>query len=182
MSMQGWQALHSLSRDSSVKERRLAPGTTKRVMSYAGPYKVQIAWFLGVVVVESVLVVASPLLLKSLVDDGIYPKDSAVVIRLSLLVALIAIVGAGLTLVERWFSARIGEGLIYDLRTQVFSHVLRQPVAFFTRAQTGALVTPAGQRRHRRPAGVHVGAVQRRQQRHHPGARSSSRWPRSPGR
>ena len=144
MSMQGWQALHSLSRDSSVKERRLAPGTTRRVMGYARPYKVQIGWFLGIVVIESLLVVASPLLLKSLVDDGIYPKDSAVVVRLSLLVALIAVVGAGLTLVERWFSARIGEGLIYDLRTQVFSHVLRQPVAFFTRAQTGALVTRLG--------------------------------------
>jgi ATP-binding cassette subfamily B protein len=142
--MQGWQALHSLSRDSSVKERRLAPGTTRRVLGYAKPYKVQIAWFLGIVVIESVLVVASPLLLKSLVDDGIYPKDAAVVVRLSLLVALIAILGAGLTLVERWFSARIGEGLIYDLRTQVFSHVLRQPVAFFTRAQTGALVTRLG--------------------------------------
>ena len=144
MSMQGWQALHSLSRDSSVKEQHLAPGTTRRVMGYARPYKVQIAWFLGVVVIESVLVVASPLLLKSLVDDGIYPKDAAVVVRLSLLVALIAIVGAGLTLVERWFSARIGEGLIYDLRTQVFSHVLRQPVAFFTRTQTGSLVTRLG--------------------------------------
>ncbi|HYN67193.1 MAG TPA: ABC transporter ATP-binding protein [Ornithinibacter sp.] len=144
MSMQGWQALHSLSRDSSVKERRLAPGTTRRVMGYARPYKVQIGWFLGLVVVESVLVVATPLLLKSLVDDGIYPQDSALVVRLSLLVALIAILGAGLTLVERWFSARIGEGLIYDLRTEVFSHVLRQPVAFFTRAQTGALVTRLG--------------------------------------
>jgi ATP-binding cassette subfamily B protein len=142
--MQGWQALHSLTRDSSVKERRLAPGTTRRVLGYARPYKVQIAWFLGIVVIESVLVVAAPLLLKSLVDDGIYPKDSALVVRLSLLVALIAIVGAGLTLVERWFSARIGEGLIYDLRTQVFSHVLRQPVAFFTRAQTGSLVTRLG--------------------------------------
>jgi ATP-binding cassette, subfamily B, bacterial len=144
VSMQGWQALHSLSRDSSVKERRLAPGTTRRVLAYATPYKVQIGWFLGVVVIESVLVVASPLLLKSLVDDGIYPKDAALVVKLSLLVALIAVLGAGLTLVERWFSARIGEGLIYDLRTQVFSHVLRQPVAFFTRAQTGALVTRLG--------------------------------------
>ena len=144
MSMQGWQALHSLSRDSSVKERRLAPGTTRRVVGYARPYKVQIGWFLGIVVLESLLVVASPLILKSLVDDGIYPKDAAVVVRLSLLIALIAVVGAGLTLVERWFSARIGEGLIYDLRTQVFSHVLRQPVAFFTRAQTGALVTRLG--------------------------------------
>ncbi len=144
MSMTGWQALHSLSRDSSVKERRLAPGTTRRVLGYARPYKKAIAWFLGLVVVESALVVATPLLLKAIIDDGIYPKDSGVVVRLSLLVALIALVGGVLTLVERWFSARIGEGLIYDLRTQVFSHVLRQPVAFFTRAQTGALVTRLG--------------------------------------
>ncbi|WP_404348041.1 ABC transporter ATP-binding protein/permease [Phycicoccus jejuensis] len=144
MSMTGWQALHSLSRDSSVKERRLAPGTTRRVFGYARPYKKAIAWFLGLVVVESALVVATPLLLKAIIDDGIYPKDSGVVVRLSLFVALIALVGGVLTLVERWFSARIGEGLIYDLRTQVFSHVLRQPVAFFSRAQTGALVTRLG--------------------------------------
>lgn len=144
MSMQGWQALHSLSRDASVKERRLTPGTTRRVLGYARPYKVAIAWFLGLVVVESVLVVATPLLLRSLIDDGIVPKDSSVVVRLSLVVAAIAVVSGALTLVERWFSARIGEGLIYDLRTQVFSHVLRQPVAFFTRAQTGALVTRLG--------------------------------------
>ncbi len=144
MSMQGWQALHSLSRDASVKERRLTPGTTRRVLGYARPYKVAIAWFLGLVVVESVLVVATPLLLKSLIDDGIVPKDSDVVVRLSLVVAGLAVVSGALTLVERWFSARIGEGLIYDLRTEVFSHVLRQPVAFFTRAQTGALVTRLG--------------------------------------
>ena len=144
MSMQGWQALHSLTRDASVKERRLTPGTTKRVLGYARPYKVQIAWFLGLVVIESALVVATPLILKSLIDDGIYPKDSAVVVRLSLLVAVIAVVSGALSLVERWFSARIGEGLIYDLRTEVFSHVLRQPVAFFTRAQTGSLVTRLG--------------------------------------
>jgi ATP-binding cassette subfamily B protein len=144
VSMHGWQALHSLSRDASVKERRLAPGTTRRVLGYARPYTRQIAWFLGLVVVESVLVVATPLLLKMLIDDGIEPKNSGLVVRLSLLVAAIAVISGALTLVERWFSARIGEGLIYDLRTQVFSHVLRQPVAFFTRAQTGSLVTRLG--------------------------------------
>ena len=144
MSMQGWQALHSLSRDASVKERRLAPGTTRRVLRYARPYKAPIAWFLGLVVIDSMLVVATPLILKSLIDDGIEPQDSAVVVRLSLLVAVLAVVSGALTLVERWFSARIGEGLIYDLRTEVFSHVLRQPVAFFTRAQTGSLVTRLG--------------------------------------
>jgi ABC-type multidrug transport system fused ATPase/permease subunit len=90
------------------------------VLGYARPYSGPIAWFLGLVVIESVLVVATPLLLKSLIDDGIYPRDSAVVVRLSLIVAGIAVVSGALTLVERWFSARIGEGLIYDLRTQVF--------------------------------------------------------------
>ena len=144
MSMHGWQALHSLTRDASVKERRLAPGTTRRVLGYARPYTRQIAWFLALVVVESVLVVATPLLLKMLIDEGIAPQNSALVVRLSLLVAVIAVLSGALTLVERWFSARIGEGLIYDLRTQVFSHVLRQPVAFFTRAQTGSLVTRLG--------------------------------------
>ena len=144
MSMSPWQAMHSLSRDSAVKERRLAPGTTRRVLGYARPYSRTIAAFLALVVVDATLVVATPLILKSLVDDGVIPRDSGVVVRLALLVAAIAVVSSVLTLVQRWFSARIGEGLIYDLRTQVFGHVLRQPVAFFTRAQTGALVTRLG--------------------------------------
>ena len=84
---------------------------------------------------------ATPLLLKELIDNGITPSDRGVVVELALVVAALAVVSGGLTLVERWFSSRIGEGLIYDLRTEVFSHVLRQPIAFFTRAQTGALVT-----------------------------------------
>ena len=89
----------------------------------------------------STLVVATPLLLRKLIDEGVTPQNRAVVVQLSLLVAGLAVAEAALTLVQRWFSARIGEGLIFDLRTQVFSHVLRQPIAFFTRAQTGALVS-----------------------------------------
>ena len=141
MSMAGWQAIHSLSKDSSVRYKELAPGTTRRVLSYAAPYKRIIAVFLSLVVVDAVLIVATPFLLKSLIDDGIYPKDSGLVVRLALLVALIALVSAAVTLVSRWLSSRIGEGLIVDLRTQVFAHVMRQPIAFFTRAQTGALVS-----------------------------------------
>ncbi len=141
MSVNGWQVMSSMTRDSSVRDHRLAPGTSRRVLGYAAAYKRLIAVFLGLTVVDSVLVVASPLLLQRLVDDGVIPKDSEVVVRLALLVAAIAVSDAVLTLVERWYSARIGEGLIYDLRTEVFSHVLRQPIAFFTRAQTGALVT-----------------------------------------
>jgi ATP-binding cassette subfamily B protein len=139
--MSGWMAMRSLTRDDSVKDRRLAPGTARRVIGYARPFRVQIAFFVVLVVVDAALVVATPLLLKELIDNGITPGDRGVVIELSLIVAALAIADAALTLVERWYSARIGEGLIYDLRTEVFSHVLRQPIAFFTRAQTGALVS-----------------------------------------
>ena len=141
MGMQPWMAMRSMSRDSSVAEKTLAPGTRRRVLSYAAPYRGSIIGFLVVVVVDSSLVVAVPLLLKRLVDDGVIPKDSEVVVRLAVLVAAIAILDAVLTIVSRWYSSRIGEGLINDLRTEVFAHVLRQPIAFFTRAQTGSLVT-----------------------------------------
>ncbi|WP_374969025.1 ABC transporter ATP-binding protein [Terrabacter sp. BE26] len=134
-------AMRSMSRDSSVTERSLSPGTRRRVLTYAAPYRSAIITFLVVVVVDSVLVVTVPLLLKSLVDDGVIPKDSSVVVRLAIVVAGIAVLDALLTVVSRWYSARIGEGLINDLRTQVFGHVLRQPIAFFTRAQTGSLVS-----------------------------------------
>ncbi len=141
MGMQPWMAMRSMSRDSSVAERRLAPGTRRRVLGYARPFRADIAAFLVVVVLDSLLVVAVPLLLKAIVDDGVVPKDSAVVVKLSLLVALIAVVDVLFTIVSRWYSARIGEGLINDLRVEVFGHVLRQPIAFFTRAQTGSLVS-----------------------------------------
>jgi ATP-binding cassette subfamily B protein len=110
-------------------------------MGYARPYRGQIAVFVALVVVDAALVVATPLLLREIIDHGITPRDRGVVVQLSLLVALLAVLDAALGLVERWYSARVGEGLIYDLRTEVFSHVLRQPIAFFTRAQTGALVS-----------------------------------------
>jgi ATP-binding cassette subfamily B protein len=133
--------MRSLSRDSEIGQRKLAPGTAKRVIGYARPYKSQIVVFLILVILDSALVVATPLLLKQIIDKGVTPGDSAVVIRLSLIIAVIAVLDGALTVVQRWYSSRIGEGLIFDLRTQVFSHVLKQPIAFFTRAQTGALVS-----------------------------------------
>ena len=95
MSMQqGWQVMRSMSRDSSVKEQTLAEGTTKRVMSYARPYRGRIAAFLVLVVIDAVLVVATPLILKSLVDDGVVPGDRQVVVRLAVLVAGLALLTA----------------------------------------------------------------------------------------
>ena len=142
MSMHGnYAAYSSFRKDPSVVGQRLAPGTVRRIAAFARPYRVWIALFLVTVVIDAVLVVATPLLFKRIIDDGVNAGDSAVVIRLSLIVAAIAVADALLTLVGRWWSSRIGEGLIYDLRTQVFAHVQRMPVAFFTRTQTGALIS-----------------------------------------
>ncbi|MGW4798079.1 ABC transporter ATP-binding protein, partial [Nonomuraea sp. NPDC004297] len=131
----------SLRRDGSVTKQRLRPGTVRRIARYARPYTRQIAAFLLLVVAGAVIVVANPLLMKAIIDDGILPRQTGVVIWLAVAIGALALVDAGLTLVQRWFSARIGEGLIYDLRTEVFDHVQRLPVAFFMRAQTGALVS-----------------------------------------
>ena len=136
-----WMMMRSLSRDQSVKDAHLAPGTRRRVLGYATPYRKAIIAFLGVVVVDAVLVVAVPLLLREIIDKGVIPHDSSLVVRLAVVVAAIAVLDAILTVVSRWYSARIGEGLINDLRGEVFGHVLRQPIAFFTRTQTGSLVS-----------------------------------------
>ncbi|WP_068397986.1 ABC transporter ATP-binding protein [Kribbia dieselivorans] len=142
MSMQpGWMMMRSLSKDGSVRDAELPPGTTARVLSYAKPLTGPIVVFLVVVVLGSMTVVATPLLLARIVDDGVTPGNHGLVTRLAVLVAVLAVAEALLGLVQRWMSSRIGEGLIYVLRTQVFDHVLRQPIAFFTRAQTGALVS-----------------------------------------
>ncbi|MEU7857307.1 ABC transporter ATP-binding protein [Nonomuraea sp. NPDC049141] len=137
----GPQIFTSLRRDNSVTQQRLTPGTVRRIARYARPYTGQITAFLLLVIAGAVIVIANPLLMKAIIDDGILPRKSGVVAGLAVAIAALALVDAGLTLVQRWFSARIGEGLIYDLRTEVFDHVQRMPVAFFMRAQTGALVS-----------------------------------------
>jgi ATP-binding cassette, subfamily B, bacterial len=135
-----WRTLRSFG-DEDLKSHGLARGTLRRIATFARPYTGIIVFFLVLVVVDALLVVASPLLFKTIIDDGVSKGDSALVTWLALLVALIAFAEAGLTLAQRYFSARIGEGLIYDLRSRVFSHVQRMPLAFFTRTQTGALVS-----------------------------------------
>jgi len=127
--------------DPSVKSQKLKPGTISRIISYGKPYKTQISIFLVTVVIEALLVISSPLLLRELIDKGVIPKDPGLVTKLALLVGLLAIVDAAFNIFGRWFSARIGEGLIYDLRSQVFAHIQRQSIAFFTRTQTGALIS-----------------------------------------
>ena len=141
MSMGSWQVMQSLTKDSSVKGAKLKPGTTKRVLSYAGPYRRRITFFLVLVVIDALLVIATPLILKEIVDKGVVEQDKQLIVWLGVAAAVVAVLDAVLGVAERWLSAGLGEGLIYDLRREVFGHVLRQPIAFFTRAQTGALVT-----------------------------------------
>lgn len=139
--MSGFQMMRSMSQKSSMRGARLRAGTVRRVVAYARPYRGRIALFLLLVVLSALLVVAIPLLLKLIVDDGILEGDRNLVVGLALLVAVVALVDAALGVLQRWTSARIGEGLIYDMRREVFGHVLDQPIAFFTRTQTGALVS-----------------------------------------
>jgi ATP-binding cassette subfamily B protein len=136
-----WHSMRSFSRDRSVAHQRLKPGTVRRIFSYARPYRRDLIFFLVIVALDAVVTVAVPLMLRGLIDDGIVPRKIGVVLAIGVAVAGLALFDALLTIGQRWFSARIGEGLIYDLRTEVFAHVQRQPIAFFTRTQTGSLVS-----------------------------------------
>jgi len=138
---QVWMTMRSMTADPSLKSQRLKEGTLKRIFSYAAPYKKQIVFFLATVVIDAILIVTTPLLLRKLIDQGVIPKDSGLITQLALLVGGLAVLDALFNIVGRWFSSRIGEGLIYDLRSQLFTHVQRQSVAFFTRTQTGALIS-----------------------------------------
>src|SRR6266436_6455914 len=127
--------------DPSITKQKLKPGTIRRLASYARPYRVHLTVFLFATAVDAVITVVNPLLLREIIDHGILARNDRIVIGIASAVAAVALFDAVLGFVIRWFSARIGEGLIYDLRTQVFDHVQRQPIAFFTRAQTGSLVS-----------------------------------------
>lgn len=137
----GWMALRTLSSDQSVKSAKLKPGTLKRIFAYAIPYKSTFVLFLFCLIADAFLTIATPLLLRELIDNGVIPKDRAVVTTMAITVAVLALLTAAVNIVVRWISAKIGEGLIYDLRSQVFRHVQEQSIAFFTRTQTGALIS-----------------------------------------
>jgi ATP-binding cassette subfamily B protein len=140
MNPASWQAMRSFSRDSSVTRQRLKPGTVRRVASYARPYRRELTIFMIATALDAVVTVAVPLLL-GLIVNKIQAKDTRAVLVIAGAVAGFAVFDAFLSIAQRWYSARVGEGLIYDLRTEVFRHVQQQPIAFFTRAQTGSLVS-----------------------------------------
>jgi ATP-binding cassette, subfamily B, bacterial len=141
MSMSTMGLWRRMSQDPEIAQHQLSPGVVWRVLRFAKPYRPQISVFVVLVVIMAALAVAPPLLFKQIIDEGVLQGNQRLLVILSLTVAALAVLQAVLNLVQRWFSSTIGEGLIFDLRTQVFDHVLQMPVAFFTRTQTGKLVS-----------------------------------------
>lgn len=139
----GWGMLRALRREGELGTRRASRQTARRVLAFARPYRRDILIFIFMVVLSSIIAVATPVLAGSVINaitrGG--SEAAATVIRIALLIAGLAVLEAGLSLVQRWYSARIGEGIILDLRTRVYDHVQRMPLQFFTRTQTGALVS-----------------------------------------
>ncbi|MCG6568259.1 ABC transporter ATP-binding protein [Tessaracoccus sp. ZS01] len=139
--MGGGRVLGRLATGSEIRDHKLDRGTARRVIAYGGPFKGLILLFLVSVTLGSALSVVPLLLFQRIIDDGVLAGDVRLIVVLSLAVAGMAIGSAALSIVERWCSARIGEGLIYSMRTQIFDHVLRMPIAFFSRSHTGKLVS-----------------------------------------
>ncbi len=137
----GWGLMRSFRRDSSVTQEQLPPGIFRRILRFAAPYKKLLSVFLVLIVVDALISAANPLIYRQIIDVGIAKKNTTVVVDLAIVVGGLALADAGITLWQRYVSARVGEGLIYDMRSKVFSHLQRMPIAFFTRTQTGALVS-----------------------------------------
>ena len=137
----GWGLMRSMRRDQSITHQKLSPGIMRRIRQFARPYRSMLTVFLVLIVADAVIGAANPLIYREIIDRGIRHHEIHFIVALALLVGLLAITDAGLSLWQRWVSARVGEGLIFDMRAQVFEHVQRMPIAFFTRTQTGALVS-----------------------------------------
>jgi ATP-binding cassette subfamily B protein len=131
----------SFAGEEDGRTRRLRPGAGRRILAFARPYRRQLAIFLGLIVVGAVLGAAVPLVFRAIIDEGILGRNPPLVVQLAVLIGVLALAETALSLWQRWVSARIGESLIFDMRTQVFEHFQRMPIAFFTRTQTGALVS-----------------------------------------
>jgi ATP-binding cassette, subfamily B, bacterial len=141
MGMGGWSLLRSLRQDESMKQHQLTPGIVRRIAGFARPYRGALAVFLVLIVIDAIVGAVNPLIYRAIIDNGILGRNVNLVAVLAGAVAALAIFDAILGLCQRWISARVGEGLIFDMRTKVFAHINEMPISFFTRTQTGALIS-----------------------------------------
>src|SRR3954452_8889164 len=137
-----YQAIHGFQRDSkALKGKKIERDLLRRVLELARPYRRQLVGFVFSVILAAVISAVPPLILRALIDTAIPEKDRQLVGFLAVAAVFLALFNAGLTLIQRYYSARIGEGLIFDMRTALFDHVQHQPLSFFTRTQTGSLMS-----------------------------------------
>jgi ATP-binding cassette subfamily B protein len=141
MGMGGWGLMRSMRRDESIRQHRLTAGIVRRIAGFARPYRGALIVFLILIIVDSIVGAANPLIYRAIIDDGILGHNVNLVAVLAGAVAGLAIFDAILGLAQRWLSSRVGEGLIFDMRTKVFGHINEMPISFFTRTQTGALIS-----------------------------------------
>jgi ATP-binding cassette subfamily B protein len=141
--------MRSMRQDRKITEHKLPKGTVRRIMSFARPFRGVLALFLVLIVIDALVGAANPLLTRAIINrlgnalrhPAMQQSDARAVVALAVAVAGLAVFDAGLGLWERWISSRVGEGLIFDMRNRVFTHIQRMPIAFFTRTQTGALIS-----------------------------------------
>ncbi|HLI01121.1 MAG TPA: ABC transporter ATP-binding protein [Acidimicrobiales bacterium] len=136
-----WMLMHSMRRDESVTKQKLPKGTIKRIFRFAAPYRGALVLFLAMIVADALVSAVNPLIYRGIIDHGILQHRAGLVVLLACVVGALAIIDGGINVVQRYLSSRIGEGLIYDMRVRVFDHIDSMPLAFFTRTQTGALVS-----------------------------------------
>ncbi len=137
----GYGLMRSMRQDDKIKDHKLPKGTTRRVIGFAKPYKAALTLFLVLIIIDALVGAVNPLFTRAIINELTGSKDATVVVELAIGMALLSIFDAGLGLWERWISSRVGEGLIFDMRNKVFTHIQRMPIAFFTRTQTGALIS-----------------------------------------
>ena len=131
----------SVGQDASVLKQKVKPGTAKRTVRFAAPYVGLLALFLLVVIVDATIGIVNPLIYRQIINNGILRGNPALIIRLAAVVAVLGIFDGALGMTQTYLSSKIGAGIVLSLRTRLFEHIERMPLAFFTRTQTGALVS-----------------------------------------
>jgi ATP-binding cassette, subfamily B, bacterial len=134
-------AMRSLGRDDSVLNQKVKPGTAKRMIRFSSPYLGLLALFLFVVIVDAVVGIVNPLIYRDLINNGILKSNIPLIIHLAILAGILGVIDAGLGIAQTYLSASVGAHIVLSLRTKLFEHIQKMPLAFFTRAQTGALVS-----------------------------------------
>ncbi len=133
---------HMMPGDSdAIKDKRIAEGTSKRVWAFARPYRSTIIVFLVAILAAALLALVPPFVVRAIIDQAIPDADRRLIVILAALAVFSALADAGLAILQRWCSAQVGEGLIYDLRSTLFAKVQRLPIAFFTRTPTGSITS-----------------------------------------